>query len=747
MNLNSHFKTRYLPLAILAVIGTPYAPLSHAAEPAQFRLEEVIVTAQRQAERLQDVPIAVVSLGAEALANRGVTSTMSLPEAVPGVQFQGSGGSNIFFVRGVGNTNAGIGEEGSNAFYVDGVYMPDLLQSAMRFNNIERVEVLKGPQGTLFGRNSSGGLVHVITKEPGDEFNVDVTVGYANYDKLSTQAYVAGPLSETVSADFALAAADQRDGWGKNQLTGADVAQEKYWGARSKVVWRPSNSLKITAAGEYFDLDETPYSNYFIAPGTRGMTLNPMDPNTPAPESPDNGFDTTATGRSSTAYKVYGGSLTAEIDLGWSSLTSITTYRKLKADDNAVDVDAGPYALLEIALNSETEAYQQEIRLASTGTDPLSWQVGLFYLHSTAEVLPQTITGQALLAQPPQGWIAGTRDVVKQTTESLAGFGEVGYALTPQTQITLGIRYTYDDRDLDGSQELIPGPAALVPLPGTSIRRSATDKKTTYRLAVRHDLSDNISMYASYNRGFKSGLFSMNAAPWLPVDPQTTDAYEIGLKSSLLDDRLRINLAAFHYKIDDYQVRASSDTNTQLLLNAAEVEVNGFELDFEAMLSERISLFGAVTVLDSEFSSFPNVPVFSPRPVLQIPGIGEVIIGGNVASTVDGTGNDTPMAPRYAGNIGAMYRMPVRNGTVLATAQYSYNDGYYFAPDNRQRQKSFGLLNMSLTYEMVNNWSLELWGRNLTDEKHYSTQLASEFSDWVVRAAPRTYGVNVRYQY
>lgn len=744
------FLTRHLPLgaAVLAIVGATCPSLSQAQTQTQLKLEEVIVTAQRRTERLQDVPIAVVSLGAEALANRGVAATMSLPEVVPSVQFQGSGGSSIFFVRGVGNTNAGIGEEGSNAFYVDGVYMPDLFQSALRFNNIERVEVLKGPQGTLFGRNSSGGLVHVITKEPGDEFTADVKAGYANYDTLSTQAYVAGPLTDTVSADIAVSAINQRDGWGKNRITGSDVARKKYWGARSKMVWQPSDTVKVVASGEYFDLDETPTSNYFIAPGARGLTLDPLNPLTPAPESPGSGFDTTSDSKPVTAYKVYGGSLTAEIDLGWSSLTSITAYRRLQADDNSVDVDAGPYPLINLALSSETEAWQQEFRLASESTDPLSWQVGLFYLRSTAEISPQEITGLALLTEDPQGWVGGTREESKQTTESVAGFGEIGYALTPRTQVTLGLRYTYDERELSGRREIIPGPAAMPgAFPEVALKRSATDKKMTYRLAVRHDLTDSMNVYASYNRGFKSGLFSMNSYPWQPVDPQTIDAYEIGMKSSLLDDRLRLNLSAFYYEIDDYQVRAVSPENTQMLLNAAEVEVKGFEAEFEALVNDRLSVFGAVTWLDSEFSSFPNAPAFSPRPAMEIPGLGTLIIGGNVDSVIDASGNSTPMAPRYAGNIGATYRMPLATGTLLATATYSYNDGYYFEPDNRLRQSSYGLLNMSLTYELPANWSVEVWGRNVTNETYFASKQANATADWAIRGAPRTYGVNVRYQY
>ncbi len=196
--INPLFRPAALPLALLGI------GLAIPAQPslAQGSLEEVTVTAQRREENLQQVPISVVSLSADALANGGVDSTMGLPELVPSVQVARSGPSATFFMRGVGNTSAGTGEQGTNAFYVDGVYIADLKQTAMKFNNIERIEVLKGPQGTLFGRNSSGGLVNVITHDPGDEMRAKINLGFANYDTVTAQAYLGGPVTDDLSADI-----------------------------------------------------------------------------------------------------------------------------------------------------------------------------------------------------------------------------------------------------------------------------------------------------------------------------------------------------------------------------------------------------------------------------------------------------------------------------------------------------------------------------------------------------------------
>lgn len=205
--------------AVALVAATMALPVYAQSETSAIRhamLEEVVVTAQRRSENLQDVPISVSAIVASDLRNSGMEATKDLPQLIPSVQFTRSGTSGLFFVRGVGTTNGAVGEEGANAFYVDNVYMGDLAGTINYFNNVERVEVLKGPQGTLFGRNATGGLVHVITREPGAEEVLDVELGYGNYDTFNGRIYAATPLSDTVSVDIALTGLSQGEGWGRN---------------------------------------------------------------------------------------------------------------------------------------------------------------------------------------------------------------------------------------------------------------------------------------------------------------------------------------------------------------------------------------------------------------------------------------------------------------------------------------------------------------------------------------------------
>lgn len=703
-----------------AVLGVVFAA---AALPsgAYAAVDEILVTAQRREESLQEVPISVVAFSPEALESSGVSSTAGLTQLVPSVQLIRTGPASVFFMRGVGNSSAGTGEEGANSFYVDGVYLPDLKQTVMKFNNIERIEVLKGPQGTLFGRNSSGGLINVITREPGDTFEAKVNAGFANHETYSSQAYVAGPLTDTLSADIALTVTDQNDGWGHNEVTAEDIQEGWDWGVRSKWVWRPSDVTKITLVGEYSHSAENFAMSRRILPGTLGLFGNPP---------PADWHNTNTPDQQETRMELYGLNLTAEFKLDWATLTSVTATRDNK-NHSVFDLDAGPLPQGHLTVHDRSQSFQEELRLASNSEGPLNWQTGLFLMRTEVDLYPLTSTGTIF---------SGNDNVVYSSldTTSWAGFGELSYALDTGTTLTAGVRYTHDNLDFEGEQRRISDNVRLV-LKEDSLNTG----ETTYRLAVRQDLTENINVYASYNRGFKSGTYPMTNPAQPPVDTQTIDAYEAGVKTMLFDDRLRLNLSAFHYDIDDYQVRSSltvppAPPNT-LLLNAAKVTVDGFELEFEAVPTDNLRLFGAASWLNSEFDDFPQAPFGTPRTAAP---------WGATTSVASAAGYSTPMSPNFAGNIGATYTLFAGEaGDVDLSVLYSYNEGYYFEPDNRLKQPSFNTVNASIAYNPTPNWAVELWARNLTDETYYIQQSSASLGDVGVVAAPRTYGVTFKYNY
>ncbi len=715
-------------LILYAAIAAVSAQAQGEPEGSSFSakkktLEEVVVTAQRRQENLSDVPISVVAISDDTLSSAGVNGTSAIPDMVPSVQLVRSGPSGMFFVRGVGNTSGGTGEEGANALYVDGVFLPDLKQSVLKFNNIERIEVLKGPQGTLFGRNSSGGLINVITREPDQEQVASIKVGAANYNTQTVQAYAASPLTDTLSADIAVTSTNQSDGWGTNVQTGNDVGKGWDWGVRSKWVWRPSDMTKITTAVEYNKQSNDSTTSFRLAQGSYGLA-----PGVGSFEPENDPYDTQSGDHQFNKQRTYGASVTAEFDLGFATLTSITAHRDNK-NLSALDPDTGPLPFYHIDIHSTTKSLQQELRLASNQTTPLSWQTGVFLLETENELLPQESSGLALTS------VGGGTEVYSQlTTWSSSAFGEMTYQLSDATQLTAGLRYTLDKRKIIAEQSFYN-----TSIPVIEFDDKVDDEEVTYRLALRHDLTDTMNVYASYNRGFKSGTYSMTSFRDAPVEPQVIDAYEVGLKSTWAEDRLRLNAALFHYDISDYQVRSVTGIGADpLLLNAAEVQVDGVEVEFEALLTDNLKLFGSVSYLDSKFEDFPLAPYTVSNPMS---------VGGSQTVIQSAKGNDTPLAPDVAGNIGVNFTVPLSQGELDMTLLYNYNDGFSFEPDNRLQQPSYDTVNGSIRYRANENWTLELWGRNLTDERYYVQKLGSALADIGIPAAPRTYGVSLSYDY
>jgi iron complex outermembrane receptor protein len=741
--------TRAVHASLLGATCVMALPLpTQAQENAATRsgLEEIIVTAQRREEVLQDVPIAVAAVTADRLEVSGIDTTRNLPQMVPSVQFTRSGPSGLIFIRGVGTTNAAAGEEASNAVYVDGVYMADLAQAINNFNNIERVEVLKGPQGTLFGRNATGGLIHIITRDPGDEFSASADIGYGNYDTRRARAYIAGPITDTISADLAFVKLDQREGYGKNLTLDRENNIQDYWGLRSKWVFRPADGLKLTLAGDYYENDDNIAIGWKLEPGTIATGGFPgVD-----------GHDTISNDYPLTRLKIYGGSLTAVADVGFATLTSISALRKSE-NHSDFDVDGTPLPLIRIVYNSGNKSIQQEFRLASIETEPLSWQVGLFYLRSE----PQNNSRFLGLAFAPLS-AQGQHIVAQLKTDSYAAFAEGTYSLTDRTKLTAGLRYTEDRRKFDGGQANISlagveGPFSFNPVDKLEY------SEWTYRVALQQEITDTINVYASYNRGFKSGSYSLQSPLNPPYEPQFIDAYEVGLKSELFDRRLRLNLAAYHYDIDDYQVRsaATATAGSSVILNAATVEVNGVDVEFEAAPTDSLRLFGGLTFLDSKFDQFGGpdtvrqAPIVYPRPATCPPELrgtrdpGVLLpgprTGGFVTCFGDVSGNETPNAPDFTASVGASYRWTLNQGGMLrVSALYSYNDGFVFESDNIARQGSYDLVNASIEYRPTENYGIELWGRNLTDKYYAVQKITTGTGVTTAVGEPRTYGVNFK---
>src|ERR1044072_6896049 len=491
-------------------------------------LQDIVVTAQKRSENMQDVPIAVSAVRGDALAALGVQDATQLKIAVPTLYSANSNGYYTSNIRGIGSFGYGVLVEAPVSLYIDGVYLASPLSSQCMLNNIESVEVLKGPQGTLFGRNATGGLVHIHTLTPGSNTVGRFSAEYGNYDILSAAAYLSGPITDQLSAGISANVKTQGDGFGRNVTRGGDTNRLNHAvNLRSKWVWRPGSDTTVTLTGDYADTKGS-QPDIVAAPGTLSGFV-------PGKVAPDLGWGS----ESNLPYRQktwsLGTSLRIEQDLGSVNLTSTTAYRKQRY--NLVeDLDFGSVDVGNLFQIQNDKQFSQEIQLSSKGSSRLQWTGGLYYFNAKSHGDPLFIGFQNFAA-------AGNSDYVYrvgQRAESGAVFGQATYEVLDNTRITLGGRYTKEKKtEPAGTLDIIAPSAPVITIPNPE--RSVNFSKFTYRISVDHRFSDDVLAYASFNTGFKSGGFNANSPGAAPYRPEKLKAYEIGLKSELFDRRLRLN--------------------------------------------------------------------------------------------------------------------------------------------------------------------------------------------------------------
>lgn len=715
----------YIALASQAITTSAAAQSEAQAAEAErpAGLEEIIVTAQRRAENLQRVPVSVTTLTADAISKSGVTSTDALLSVTPGLLMTRQAFGNQPYIRAVGSQSTVTGDESSVATYVDGVYYMSPNSTIFGFNNIERVEVLKGPQGTLFGRNATGGLVNVLTLKPQSEFMAKGTMSYANYGTYEGAFYATGG-AENLATDIAIRAIRQDEGYGHNLISGEEVGKHNETSLRSKTRWTPTDEDSLTLALDWNINKNTIGLDRSIYPGSRAVG------NVAFRGSP---YDSQANFRGRSGPSHSGGvSLHYTHDFGGgTTLSSLTAYRDLKQGWQ-FDQDNTALRIADADLIERTATIQQELLLMSSA-GRLDWTLGFFYFHADSKYDPLSIRS----VTP----ILNQDTFSRQLTDSYAGFAQATYKITDTTRITGGYRYTIDERDLRGTITAAPGSSVPV---GTVIATTAGQRadfpRPTWRIAIDQDVGANAIVYVSYNRGFKSGVFNISNFTQPPVSPEILDAYEAGLKSEWLDRMLRLNVAGFRYDYSNIQL-SRVNAGQIFMYNAASATVNGFEAEatFAPPLQRaELQLRTGVSVLDGEYKSFPSGPTTTPAPA-----------GGNVVTLTDLSGRKMVRAPDWTLNLGADLKVPTSSGEFGMTVNYYHSDGFFWEADNRIRQQPYDTLNAQVSYNFGSElqYGVRLFGRNLTDELYHVYMQESGLGDNAVPAAPLTYGIAVDFQF
>lgn len=732
------YKNKIL-VSCVAAASVVSQPVLAQAQHTSLQLEEIVVTAQRRDENLQDVPVAVAAFSGDDLVGKGVDGTEALSEVVPGLVVYNQQGRFLPRLRGVGNSLISAGYESGISTYVDGVYYASTTIGVMSLNNIERVEVLKGPQGTLFGRNATGGLVQVVTKKPDHEFGGNIALTYANYDTVTADGYVTGGHSENLAMDLAFHYSEQGDGWGTNLFDGKDVYKiDEDTALRSSLIFTPSDRTELRLAADYNKNENSmsanqPREDQGFVPDANANGINDHDEGIIDQITDD--YDVSLNLAPKGEIEGWGVSMHFVHEFDFATLTSITAYRESDFLFQQ-DVETTKIHTIDLYINQSDEQFTQELQLSSNADSFATWVVGAYWFDGESSHDPFGVDYNVPV--PPLDTRAINADL---TTESYAFYGQSTIPVTDKTNLTLGIRYTSEDRDIKASDiaiHLLGFPVDLSPPP-----EDKSYSKTTYRIALDHQITDNVMGYISWNTGFKSGGFNgttPNTAANAPFAPELLTAWEVGLKTSLLDGRLRLNTAAFFYDYEDVQLGRFVQGNT-IFYNGPDAEVTGIDVDFEALLTERLVITGGLSWLDTEFQSHDYLgtqPVIFHTPSAT---------GGNTLTLGDAEGNELPFAPEYTVSLGAQYTIPLENGELVFNGQYSYNDGFFWGPDNTYYEPSYSFVNASAVWALDNGMEFTLWGRNLADEEATQATFYSAVATVSQKFPPRTYGVTLKYSF
>lgn len=686
----------------IAQTTTPGTSTPTAAE-SDSGIEEIIVTAQKRTENLQDVPISITAITARTLERSGITGINAIAQLTPALNFTSPVSQLSPILRGVGTAAAAIGNSASVATYVDGVYIPAMSGSLFEFNNIERIEVLKGPQGTLFGRNSTGGVINVVTKDPSFDSQLHLKAGYGNYNTVEGSVYGSTSLGTNVAVDVAGFYRNQGRGWSFNQATGQRIAKQGDFLIRSKLLLTPSENTRIVLAGDY--AYTAPANAALNVPAYNALTIGGV----PAPArfwDVNQNFYIPAKARQG------GGSLTIDQDLGDVKLRSITAYRK-NSGFNIIDLDGTQKPIIAIRITERSNTFTQEVQLLSDNKSNLNWIVGAFYLKGVARSDP--------FNPPPFQLFA------KQNTESISGFAQGTYAVAENTNVTAGLRYTSDQYIFN--TQIVSNAGVASPPAATRVNSQA---RVTWRLALDHKFGEHVLGYLSYNRGFRSGTFNLTDANVPALRPEILDAVEAGLKTDLLDKRLRVNVAAYHYNFKDIQI-ARADGTSQQTLNASSAKIYGLDADITAAVTDNLILIASGAYVHGRYGSFLNAPISTPRPT-----------GGNIVVVGNATGNNTIRTPTFSYNLGINQVIPSDIGKFNVSANWYHNSGYATDPDNRLKQRPYGLLSGSVSWTSSDDhYEVSIWAKNLTNAEYYSHLTETGPGDVGIPAAPRTFGISV----
>ncbi len=742
---------RFAKLALMsgaawgALTGAALAQDPMSSDPQATQLEEIVVTARRTEESAQTTPLALTAFSGATLERIGAQQVTDLQGAVPNLNLvQGRGSSNAtnIYIRGVGQPDALQTFDPAVGVYIDDVYYSRIRGTQFDLLDLERIEVLRGPQGTLYGKNTIGGALKLVSRRPGDEFRARGSVAYGSYDMLDVQAAVSGPVAEGLALGFS-ALHSERGGYVTDPLTGAEYNDKNTTAFRAALAWDPASTISVDLTADYAKDD----AGLTVGQAVNDLTYLTGGVVRPVPSPlPEYNFETSTTPGLPNETRLESWGLSARVAWDLSdalTLRSITSYRELETDDY-IDFDATELEISDALVAVDQNQISQELQLTYE-SGPVTAVGGLYYLRekvsSHQEAYADDLLGPAFLNS---GFLRTIDDSLETTSK--AAYANVSFAVTDALRLSAGVRHTEEEKDYDRTTSTFYNLLPAFNVTYGFAPPTGEYDDTSIMLSADYRLTDDAMVYARYAQGFKSGGFNgraNSAAEATEYAPETADTFEIGAKTSYWDNRFRLNVAAFLTQYDDFQARVSgldTDPVTGLpapvlsVINAGALDIMGFEVETVLIPAPNWTLDAQIGFLDADYKEF-NDDRFTN-------------FGGSRAF------QDPAFSPRWTMRFGGQYVLDLDGGssvTLGAAARYRSRmalavDNTFINTDTRidgMYQDEYWLYDARVVWDdPTSRYSIGLYGQNLSDEV-YRTD-AQEFSSvgnirTAYYGAPRTW--------
>ncbi|MEM9877719.1 MAG: TonB-dependent receptor [Pseudomonadota bacterium] len=714
-------------------------------------IETIMVTANRREENLQQAPIAISAFDGESITKLGFTEVEDLAQQTPSLQFNTEFGTTkpAVFLRGIGTNDRSITATPSVALYSDQVLVG--LQTGQTFQlfDLERIEVLRGPQGTLYGRNTTGGAINFIARKPSGDFAANIIATTGRFGRIELEGGIDIPVIEDVLKMRATVAYRTNNGDQFNLFNNDNINVQESFSGRLITVFTPNEDQEWTlnlnfgvadsdglvyhwSRAQGLNANGTPNGAFFPDDGLNGgaNSVFPVIGLPPVYEAPDDFYTVSVNpAQNFEDVEAYNASLTGDVQFGDLTLTSVTAFSYAQSD-SSFDSDGSPLDLIQVKYADDGWAISQELRLTSDDSNDFSWIGGVFFYHDDVDADNNFDIGR-FSRQPPFGRGPDPSDptapinIGQQLTQqqtSYAAFGSASYRLTEDTKVTAGLRYTRDRKQID--YFTFGDEAVQFPLITNDILLSVgkvldeTFEAVTGNIIIDHRFTDDIFAYASYNRGFKSGTFASVALfdpnTFATVDGESVNAFEVGLKTQLFDQRVIFNVAAFRNSFSDLQVsNLLPDPNTGVpittLANAADATIQGVEWELTARPIPDLFINFAGSYVDAKYDDFIFTPDDPTTPQDE---------------TVNLSGNRLPSAPEWSLNGSVEYRFDgPYDSSIVPRVDFTYSGEVFFQSDNTVQggaisRGAYTLINASLRIELEEqDATLTFWGRNIFDEQ------------------------------